>query len=484
MQTTNGAVSLATSADARLDLFFKTVRNANCLFDTHDNANLHTLIDASWRVDPLDTMKILFNWRDCRGGKGDHDGFIVAMAYIERTYPEWFDANIAVIPEYGSYLDWVKLWHMVSCDGKITIMNLIVKQLCEDMGSSPISLLAKWIPSENSKWDRWGSTKEKPKDRFLHGLCREMFGVQNVNKRSLRDLRVNYITPLRRDLKLVESRLCERKYDQIDYEKVPGVAMNKYKKAFQRNDPIRFKEYLHDVHTGKAGIKAGQMYPHDLVRQYMSCDKEDPVIEAQWAELKRQTLETGAFDDSVIVCDVSGSMNGTPMEVAIALGILGMNNNRLITFSEFPELHYVPDGLLYTQVQNVMGMNWGGSTNFQSVMNLVLGMCVTGSAIKRVFVFSDMQFDVAFSDPCATNFEAMRAKFSTANLELPQIVFWNLRGQTGDFPVCCNEHGVVMLSGFSPSLLKGVLSGKEMTPLGVMLEIIHSPRYDRVIMKE
>ncbi len=48
-------------------------------------------------------------------------------------------------------------------------------------------------------------------------------------------------------MKLVESRLCEQKYDHIDYEKVPGVAMNKYKKAFQRNDPIRFSEYLHDL---------------------------------------------------------------------------------------------------------------------------------------------------------------------------------------------------------------------------------------------
>ena len=42
----------------------------------------------------LDTMKIIFNGRDCRGGKGDRTPFIKAMQHISQKYPELFYNNL------------------------------------------------------------------------------------------------------------------------------------------------------------------------------------------------------------------------------------------------------------------------------------------------------------------------------------------------------------------------------------------------------
>lgn len=439
------------------------------------------MIDMSFSVSPLDTMKILMNWRDCRGGKGDHKGFLVSMAYVSKRYPEWFSMNFTLLHEYGSYLDYVKLWHLVDDDVKPIIMQFIVQTLKNDKVSltddfePSVSLIAKWIPSEKYKWDRFNN------NRFVFDLCRRFFGIRRVDNNHLKILRTQILTPLRNHIKIVETKMCAKKYNEIEYSKVPSVAMNKYRNAFRRNDSYRFREYLNDVAKGNQKINSSQVYPHDLVRHYLDCKSYDEVIEAQWRDIKKKVQETKAFEHSIVVCDVSGSMTGTPMEVAIALGLLGLYENKIITFSETPSLYHLPDGTLYEQVQRMREMPWGYNTNFNRVMDLVIGLSARKpeTAIKRIYVFSDMQFDEALQNT-STHFEQINKRFQDANVEIPQIVFWNLRGNTGDFPVTCNEQGVIMMSGYSPALLNGLLEGKQVTPMDVMMNVINSPRYNLV----
>lgn len=506
--TENGAVSLGNTNDPRVNLFFKTTREMGVLpgllssakDDTNMvdvNKHLYDMIDASMALHPLDTMKILMNWRDCRGGKGDHRGFIVAMTYISQKYPEWFLQNYDVIPEYGSFLDLVKLWHYVdeTYDMEIAahLADVLVDDLKKMKENKKVSLVAKWLPSEGSKWD-------KPKE-VSNALCTgnitltkalAMFLTQDKSHKGRAYLRKQYISPLRKYIQLVESKMCAKEFDSIAYEKVPSVAMHKYRKAFFTKDKERFEQYLTAVAEGKAKINASQVYPHDLVRHYMTRGaKEDPVTEAQWKVIKENIQNSKAFDRSIVVCDVSGSMEGTPMEVAIALGLLGLYEEKLITFSESPTLHHVPDGTLFEQVHNVMKMSWGYNTNFERVMDLVLGLSARGTndtsnsinsmnSIKRIFIFSDMQFDIAVGGNIKTHFHLVRERFVKAGVEMPQIVFWNLRGETKDFPVTFDEQGVVLMSGYSPALLTSLLDGKDITPLSVVENVIHSTRYDLV----
>ena len=44
----------------------------------------------------------------------------------------------------------------------------------------------------------------------------------------------------------------------------------------------------------------------------------------------------------------------------------------------------------------------------------------------------------------------------------PRVIFWNLRGDTVGFPAAASAPNTQMISGFSPSLLKLVLSGEDM----------------------
>lgn len=54
--------------------------------------------------------------------------------------------------------------------------------------------------------------------------------------------------------------------------------------------------------------------------------------------------------------------------------------------------------------------------------------------VKRLFVFSDMQFDASLTDGSEggweTTHDRMVKAFKEAGYEMPEIVYWNLQGGT------------------------------------------------------
>jgi len=84
---------------------------------------------------------------------------------------------------------------------------------------------------------------------------------------------------------------------------------------------------------------------------------------------------------------------------------------------------------------------------------------------KRLFVISDMQFNEADgNNKYATNHEVIEKKYKEAGYAIPQMIYWNVRAGTSDFPVSSDKSGVGLISGFSPSLLKVVMSDEELNP--------------------
>ena len=489
-KTENGALSLSTTGNACVNLFFKLTR------DSVENPEFYQWIDDAWKEDPLATMRILFQGRDCRGGKGDRAPFIKAMTHIYHKYPNWFYANYSLIPEYGRYLDWFEI--MVEIGSPIScIMISIAKQLVEDCKNmydgKSVSLLAKWIPSEGKHWDK--------ELKFTKALCREVFGTHKVTPFHRQRLRKEFLTPLRAYIDLLETKMCQNEWDTIEFSKVPGVAMHRYKNAFKSHAPIAFEQWIQDVENGKSKVNASTVYPHTLVASMLKHANDYSITEeirtlfkvadAQWNVLVQEVLQKGTLGNSLVVCDVSGSMAGIPLEVAIALGLLISTvapppfQNALITFSESPTFFDIPSFCkdLYSKVRAISGMPWGGNTNFQKVFDTILKRALEHKLPKnkmpeRLYVLSDMQFDEAFRDSNVTNFEMVRAKYASAGYDMPEIIFWNLRSDTTkDFPVKFDERGVSLVSGFSPSILKYFMDGTELTPLSILQTILQDTRY-------
>lgn len=48
----------------------------------------------SWNEDALDTLKIIFQMRDCRGGKGEKANFIKCLKWLMEAHPDTLEKNL------------------------------------------------------------------------------------------------------------------------------------------------------------------------------------------------------------------------------------------------------------------------------------------------------------------------------------------------------------------------------------------------------
>merc|ERR1712036_128682 len=282
------------------------------------------------------------------------------------------------------------------------------------------------------------------------------------------------------------------------------------------------RQHVREAVLSSSKVKGKQCFPHELVKKVIggrhASTLEDDLVNAQWAAMRRdvdaQIAATGSKRGApVSLVDVSGSMSGTPMEVSIALGLLVSDladepfKHRVLTFESTPRWHKIPSTASpVEQIRNLQRAPWGGSTNFVAAMDLLLAACVDGNVdredVPDLIVFSDMQFDAANGPEWETHHERLTRVWAEKGYELPSITYWNLRGDTnGGFAADAACPGVRLLSGFSPALLKLVLTGVEdddeevtvdgvsrakPTPYQTMRKALDAPRYDavRVMLSE
>ena len=200
---------------------------------------------------------------------------------------------------------------------------------------------------------------------------------------------------------------------------------------------------------------------------------------------------------------VSGSV--TALDVAVSLGLYvsermnGVFKDQFITFSGAPEMLHLKGNLeqRYTQMSN---SNWAMNTDLGAVFKLILGAAVkhkvpTAEMPTKILILSDMEFDACVttggsgkvsgyrstaggSAVSVSAMEFIEQEFAAAGYKAPQVVFWNLNGKAGNSPVTYNKAGAALVSGFSPSIVKSVLGGEEMTPISIMLKTVMTTRYD------
>nr|CAB3501659.1 unnamed protein product [Digitaria exilis] len=189
-----------------------------------------------------------------------------------------------------------------------------LKQLAPGGKKRKIELAAKWCPTPGSSFDRSTLLCEAiarrlyPRDSNTDyaDLSEEHYAYQVLHR-----LRREVLVPLRKVLELPEVYMSAQRWSELPYTRVASVAMRRYKALFKKHDEVRFGKYLEDVEAGKAKIAAAAYR-----------GEKDDVSELQWRRMVDDLHKKGSLSNCIAVCDVSGSMSGTPMEVCVALGLL------------------------------------------------------------------------------------------------------------------------------------------------------------------
>ena len=392
--------------------------------------------EAAFGEDPQLAMRILFWSRDCRGGAGARKNFITVMRKLQLERPVIFSKVFKFITE--------------------TLIN-----------ENDHSLCAKYCPRKGVWFYYLRKTLNMTPAEFRHFI---------VSK-----------------TQVVENFMCINKWDSIKYEEVPSVAGLRYKNTFIKHDNIRYNQYIQNVLKGKIKINSSVLYPNDIYHNYRYQSNgatSADAIKAMWNNLPN--FMEGCKDRILPVCDVSGSMSGTPMEVSIALGCYISERNEgpfkdaFITFSERPQLQIL-SGDIISRFGQLRSTEWGMNTNLQAVFDLILRRAQETHMTQelmptKILIISDMHFDSAIglgwynrSEP--TNFEAIKVKYAAAGYKMPGIIFWNVNGDAGNVPVTMRDQNIGLVSGYSPSILKSVLQAKVLSPIELMLNTVNAERY-------
>jgi hypothetical protein len=94
----------------------------------------------------------------------------------------------------------------------------------------------------------------------------------------------------------------------------------------------------------------------------------------------------------------------------------------------------------------------------------------------KILILSDMQFNSA-TERYNTSQSMIEKMYEEAGYKKPGIIYWNLNARGGNFPVEFDKEGTALVSGFSPSILKSILGGKNMTPESIMMDTVNDERY-------
>lgn len=470
--TENDAVTNRSTMNDVLDLFYHMAAKRG--------QDITKLFSKAYAQNKRDALLVAFNTRDIRGGKGERDLFRQVLDYLYVHDKGVFEKIIQFVPEYGRWDDLLKYYENEA------VVSLIYRQLLDDLIDDKPSLLAKWMPSENS-----GKNAHNLAYNWTVALYRIGFfdheSLRNFGGSPARKYR-KMLAELRRRINVVECLMSAQRWSEINYEHVPSRASLVYKDAFKKQDAQRYGAYLAALEKGEAKINATTLYPYDIVNKIRN--GYDTTVEALWKALPNYA---DTNKNIMVVCDTSGSMNSTiantkltAMDVALSLTLYvaernnGIFKNHFITFSKRPELQEIKGITLRDRVNNLSSAAWNMNTDLQAAINLILSTAIKNNLTaedmpSHLIIVSDMEFDSACGR--MTNLEVIRKKYDAAGYTMPVIVFWNVMSRGQQTPATVNDNGVMLVSGASPSIFKSVVEAKTVTPLDLMYDVIHSDRY-------
>lgn len=543
-----------STGDPRVDLSTMAVRG--CSGDTLKSL-MRDILELG-NTDPQayeDAFLLFFHTRNIRGGKGEREVSYAMMALLLGQTP-FMIQMLDLVPKYGCWRD---LFHLAASmlestnDRCTEIKNAVIEiarcQLKKDAFTvdEPISLCAKWAPREGK-----GTVHNQT---IAKELAAALFPQMSKVSQRLAAYR-KMLSNLNKRIDTVEVKMCAGDWEEIKPPTVPGRALDKYRAAFlnevapirknqhvqkgelrRPDDEIRmacrehFQEHFAAAARGEVTLKgADTVYPHEVIKKIIDSYRydhyygdaprlskgESDLIIGQWRGFVEKAHASGALRDCVALCDFSGSMDGVPKTVSLALGLLiaeVSGTNKFLTFDTNPKWHRMkPEQTIIDRVAATGNIGDSLSTDFQKAMDLILAdvkerRLRPEQIPKDLIVFTDMGFDQACGSdktsfwtghsyrnvvktaPWQTHIQMIREAWKRAGEDMwnqpfvpPRIVIWNLRAEYKDFHATADQEGVIMLSGWSPALFKVIQETRVevITPMDALRLQLDDPMYDAV----
>ncbi|CAL5349932.1 unnamed protein product [Camellia sinensis] len=428
------------------------------------------------------------------------EGFYASALRIHQNHPKTVACNVTSFAEFGYFKDLLEILYRLLEGPDVRKHE---KAKIEERKATKGSTWYLGRIKRTSEKDRIDAAKKgveryynDPIYQFLNNQVAQVFAdalkadLDNVNASNLKNISFaakwcpSLYSFFDRSTLLCES-IAKRLFPRDSHPEYEAIDEAHY--AYRVRDRLR-KEVLVPLH-----IAAGALLPHEIIAS-LDSGESGQVAELQWQRIVNDLSTIGKLKNCLAICDVSGSMYGVPLEVSVALELLVSElseepwKGKLNTFSHDPQLHVIEGDTLLSKVRSIERMNWLMNTDFLKVFDKILEVANKGKLsekqmIKRLFVFSDMEFDQASANPWETDYKAICRKFDESGYKsVPKIVFWNLQNLDAT-PVPSCQKGVALVSEFSKNLLKMFLEeGGVLSPESTMELAIAGEEYSKLVV--
>ena len=497
-RTENGALTHFTTMDGLLDLFAM-----GAAYRTRTDEDVILLFKKAFDEDPVYALKCLFYIRDVRGGQGERRFFRVATKYLAKYNTAAMQRNLIHVPEFGR---WDDLFVFIGTPLETEALDIIKHQLALDAQCKTPSLLAKWMPSENTSSAKTVKTAK---------VVRKYLGMSPKQYRKV-------LSALRARINVLERLMSEGRWDEIEFDKIPSKAGIKYKNAFARHDIERMKKnpevksYADFAKDTTTKVNAKALYPYEVVAKALEVmgsrrsgwgyssyaakpmdDTDRLMVNKYWDNLA--DYFNGKTFNGLAVVDTSASMRGSdaasPINVAISLGMYcaerakGPFAGHYVAFSRTPRLVSVEGVDFCDKVKRIYDANLCENTNIEATFDMLLNTaianhCSQDDLPQNIMIISDMEFDQGTSEGWGYNrttfnaktvMEKMRIKWANHGYHMPHLIYWNVQARQNNIPEDIGCGLVSYVSGMSPSIFETIMSGK--TGYDLMMEKLNSERY-------
>ncbi len=334
-----------------------------------------------------------------------------------------------------------------------------------------IGLASKWAPNLGGSHDRATNIATAIATVLLslgrmQGLESSINPNQSLSKADAEKIRGYYrrwiVGPLRHQSHIPEIFMSAQQWDKIIYSRVPSLCMANSKGLFYKHDAERFSQYAKDVAAGKRKISGAVLGPNAILAEAIFLSRDGSmkeaernihmqVLDAQFNSLVGRLRESGSLDNCLALCDVSDSMGSIlyttdadqPIYPAVSLSIIVAQlarppfQNIFVTFSSVPQIIQIdPSQGLVATANQMVTTDWGMNTDLQAVfLKLLLPLAKKHNVkkedmIKRLFIFSDMQFDDCRganetweqNRDWVTDHDVIVREYAEAGYDVPEIV--------------------------------------------------------------
>lgn len=252
----NGDLEHETTGCLGLDLSFKLVRGL-------DETKISTMVDKIVETEDVkqivDLFVLMFSTRNCRGGKGERDLFAHMFLSLYRHFPVTCRSLLSIVPSFGRWEDLILIAEKSSKMGTVSgcefkdfstytpnrserstkeyLKDITLKELGKQIGkdwkiqqagdtsTEKISLAAKWAPREGGAFQKRNSMAY---DAFVEAVLSEVASTSDEHKeKQVRKI----VSSLTSALDVAEVKMCDGRYSEIDYTKIPSNSLNKFRKA-------------------------------------------------------------------------------------------------------------------------------------------------------------------------------------------------------------------------------------------------------------